>query len=368
MEIPQMDLARQHKSLEKELKAAFAEVLESNHYILGEKVVAFEKALAKLVGTDFAVGVGSCTDALRLALAALRIGAGDEVITTPFSFVATADVIVRAGAKPVFVDINPETFNISSEQVKAAITPRTRAVIAVHLYGLPCRINVLQPMLHARKVALIEDCAQALGAEADGKPVGGWGTIGCHSFFPTKTLGGFGDGGACTLNDAELSRELASLRAHGMRIRYISEQIGFKSRLDALQAALLLVKLPFVKQWSEDRQKGAKLYNEGLQGLPIVLPNVPQGRTHVFHQYTIRTDRRDKLANYLKANGIATAVYYPVPIHLQPAFAFLGYNAGSFPEAEKASAEVLTLPLFAGIRPVEIEYICEHVREFYQGK
>jgi len=368
MEIPQMDLARQHKPLERELKAAFAEILETNHYILGEKVAIFEKDLAKLVGTEFAVGVGSCTDALRLALAALHIGPGDEVITTPFSFVATADVIVRAGAKPVFVDINPETYNISSEQVKAAITPRTRAVIAVHLYGLPSRINVLQPLCHAKNIALIEDCAQALGAEVDGKPVGSWGTIGCHSFFPTKALGGFGDGGACTLNDAELSRELQSLRVHGMRIRYVSEHIGFKSRLDALQAALLLVKLPHMHKWAEERQKSARLYDEGLKGLPIVLPSIPQGRTHVFHQYTIRTDRRDKLADHLKVNGVSTAVYYPVPIHLQPAFEFLGHKAGSYPKAEKASAEVLTLPLFAGIRPDEIEYVCEKVREFYKGK
>jgi len=363
-----MDLARQHKPLEKELKVAFAEVLESNHYILGEKVATFEKALAKLVGTKFAVGVGSCTDALRLALAALHIGPGDEVITTPFSFVATADVIVRACAKPVFVDINPTTYNISSEQVKTAITPHTKAVIAVHLYGLPARMRVLQPTCHAKGIALIEDCAQALGAEVDGKPVGGWGTIGCHSFFPTKTLGGFGDGGACTLNDAELSRELASLRAHGMRIRYISEHIGFKSRLDALQAALLSVKLPHVHKWAEERQKGAKLYNEGLKDLPIILPSTPHGRTHVFHQYTIRTDRRDKLADHLKVNGVSTAVYYPVPIHLQPAFGFLGHQPGSFPEAEKAAAEVLTLPLFAGIRPDEIEYACDQVREFYKGK
>jgi dTDP-4-amino-4,6-dideoxygalactose transaminase len=368
MEIPQMVLARQHKPLESELKAAFAEILTKNQYILGETVAAFEKAFAKQVGTKFAVGVGSCTDALRLALAALNIGVGDEVITTPFSFVATADVIVRAGAKPVFVDINSKTFNISSEQVKTAITPRTKAVIAVHLYGLPARLRVLQPTCHAKGVVLIEDCAQALGAEVDGKPVGGWGTIGCHSFFPTKALGGFGDGGACTLNDAELSRALQSLRVHGMRQRYVSERIGFKSRLDALQAALLLVKLPHVHKWAEERQHGAKLYQVGLKDLPVILPHVPHGRVHVYHQYTIRAENRDKLAEHLKANGIATAVYYPVPIHLQPAFAFLGHKPGSFPKAEKAAAEVLTLPLFAGITADEIAYICEKIREFYQGK
>ncbi len=268
----------------------------------------------------------------------------------------------------MFVDINPKTFNISSEQVKTAITERTKAVIAVHLYGLPARMRVLQPTCHAKGIALIEDTAQALGAEVDGKPVGGWGTIGCHSFFPTKALGGFGDGGACTLNDAELSRELQSLRVHGMRIRYISEQIGFNGRLDALQAALLSVKLPHLHLWAEERQQGARLYSDGLQGLPIVLPTIPQGRTHVFHQYTIRAEKRNELVEYLGSKGIASAIYYPVPIHLQPAFGFLGLKPGSFPEAEKAAAEVLTLPLFAGIKPDEIEYVCEHVRAFYQGK
>jgi dTDP-4-amino-4,6-dideoxygalactose transaminase len=238
----------------------------------------------------------------------------------------------------------------------------------VHLYGLPARVRVLQPTCHVKGVALIEDCAQATGAEVDGKPVGGWGTIGCHSFFPTKALGGFGDGGACTLNDAEISRALQSLRVHGMRQRYISERIGFKSRLDAVQAALLMVKLPYVHKWAQERQQGAKLYHEGLKDLPVELPHVPHGRVHVYHQYTVRAENRDKLSDYLKNAGIATAIYYPVPIHLQPAFEFLGHKPGSFPKAEKAAAEVLTLPLFAGIKPDEIEYICDKVKEFYKGK
>jgi len=366
MQIPQMDLSRQHDQIKQELIDTFIEVITANQYILGERVQQFEKRLAKLTETNFAVGVASGTDALRLSLAALDVKCGDEVITTPFSFVASADVIVRAGATPVFVDINPTTYNISGEKLKSAVTRKTKAVIVVHLYGLPCNMTAIQPLCKKRDIALIEDCAQALGAEVEGRHVGGWGTIGCHSFFPTKTLGGFGDGGACTLNDAELAGRLSSLRVHGSVKKYYSEEIGFKSRLDALQAALLSVKLKLFPRWAKMRTAAAKLYTERLQDLPIVLPITPPGRLHAYHQYTIRTPQRDKLFTHLHKAGISPAIYYPTPIHLQPAFSFLGLGAGSFPEAEKAAKEVITLPLFPGITVDEIDYVAEKVREFFK--
>lgn len=363
-----MDLRRQHDPIKQELMEAFEKVLTENQYILGERVVQFENELAHLTDTKFAVGVGSGTDALRLSLRALDIGPGDEVITTTFSFVASADIIVRAGAKPVFIDIQPDTYNLSSEQAKAAINPKTKAIIAVHLYGLPCNMSGLQPVCKAKNVWLIEDCAQALGAEIHGRHVGSWGIIGCHSFFPTKTLGGFGDGGACTLSDAELASRLRALRQHGARTKYYSQEIGYKSRLDAIQAALLLVKLRQFPKWAKQRTEAAKLYNKRLAGLPVVLPVVPDGRVHAFHQYTIRTEKRDELAAFLKKAGISVALYYPVPIHLQPAFEFLGLKEGSLPEAEKAAKEVLSLPIFPGITPEEIDYVGSKIEEFFKGK
>jgi dTDP-4-amino-4,6-dideoxygalactose transaminase len=368
-----LDLKAQFETIESEVCIAVASVLKSQHFILGEEVRFLETELAAFLDVPFAIGCASGSDALYLALCALEIGPGDEVITTPFTFVATAGAIARTGAKPIFVDIDPATFNIDPSLIAAAITPRTRAVIPVHLFGAPADLDPILTMAGKHKLAIIEDAAQAIGASYDGRRVGGFGEFGCFSFFPSKNLGGAGDGGLVTTRTQDLADRLKLLRAHGSRRKYHAEILGMNSRLDALQAAILRVKLRHLKRWEEQRQLHASIYRElfeaaqGIGGL-VRLPTVPQHCTHVYNQFVIRCADRGRLQAYLSENGIPTEIYYPSPLHLQPAFAYLGYGRGSLPHAEAACEEVLALPIYPELSEAVQERIVHAVSQFYVAK
>ncbi len=348
--IPLLDLAEQNGPLMPALREAFERVVRSSHFILGEEVEAFEREIAAYVGSHHAIGVSSGTDALLVALMALDVGAGDEVVTTPFSFFATAGCIARLGARPVFVDIDPATFNMDVAKVEAAIGPRTRAVVPVHLFGQACDLACLREVCRASGVALVEDAAQALGASAGDLRVGTVGEFGCFSFFPSKNLGAFGDGGLVTTDDAALAGRVASLRVHGAQSKYRHHALGGNFRLDALQAAILRVKLPHLDAWTHARRENAARYDALFASAdlaPALLrtpPRIVAG--HVYNQYVIRTARRDALRDHLRGEGIGCEVYYPEPLHLQPALAALGLGPGAFPEAERAAREVLALPCF----------------------
>lgn len=364
-----LDLKAQYLPIQDEIHAAINRVLESQHFILGEEVASFEKEIAAFVGVPHAIACASGSDALYLALLASNVGHGDEVITSPFTFVATAGSIARTGARPVFVDIDPLTFNISAEGIANAITPRTRAIIPVHLFGYPADMTAIQKLAADHKLAVIEDAAQAIGCRYHEKQIGSLGTYGCFSFFPSKNLGCAGDGGLVTTQDPALADRLKLLRAHGSRTKYSYEIIGTNSRLDALQAAILRAKLKHLPAWTEGRRANAKRYGElfrraGLDGsvkLPVAVP----GMYHVYNQFTIRAPRRDALRKHLTTAGIPTDVYYPNPLHTQPAFSYLGYGPGDFPEAERASNEVLALPVYAELPPESQELIVEQIAKFY---
>lgn len=357
--IPPLDLKRQYQAIGADVSAAVLEVLASGAYIGGPMVQNFEQKFATYVGTTECVGCNSGTDALYLALRAMKIGAGDEVITTPFTFIATAETISAVGAKPVFVDIDLATFNLDLDRLAAAITPRTKAIMPVHLFGNPLDMTQLMSIAQQHNLIVIEDCAQATGAKWHGKQVGSIGHFGCFSFFPTKNLGGCGDGGAITLNDVELAGNLRMYREHGSRQRYYHEAIGINSRLDAIQAAILQVKLQHLDLWNQQRATVAARYQELLANIPrIVTPQVTPGGESVWNQYTIRvvapagTDAaayRDRVRASLQAAGVISMIYYPLPLHLQSVYQDLGYPAGSFPITERVSHEVLSLPMFPEI-------------------
>jgi dTDP-4-amino-4,6-dideoxygalactose transaminase len=345
--IPILDLTRQYQTLKAQIDAAVGDVFADGHFINGPNVQAFEKELAQYVGTGFGVGVNSGTDALHLALRALSIGPGDEVITTPFTFVATTEAIGIVGATPVFVDIDPRTYNLDPERLEAAITPRTKAILPVHLYGAPAPMREIMAIAERRGLAVVEDCAQAIGATIDGKGVGSFGRFGCFSFFPSKNLGAYGDGGLVTTNSASDAARIKALRAHGGRVKYHHEELGVNSRLDEVQAAILRVKLRYLGNWTQARRSIAARYEAGFAGIAgIGLPVEQSGMRNVYHQYTIRVDGRDALQKNLSAAGIATMVYYPVPLHLQEVHAALGHAAGAFPHAEAAARGVLSLPMY----------------------
>ncbi len=348
-----LDVAAQNGPLMQRLIDKAAEVIRSGRYILGPEVEAFEREVAKYIGVEHAIGVSSGTDALLVALMALGIGAGDEVITTPFSFFATAGCIARVGAKPVFVDIRPDTFNLDVEQVEASVTERTKAILPVHLFGQACDMGALGEIAAKHQLPLIEDAAQAIGTRSPAGPVGGLGAYGCFSFFPSKNLGGFGDGGLVTTNDADLADKARVIRAHGSKPKYYHAVVGGNFRLDALQAALLRVKLPALEGWTSVRRQNADRYDAAFAAarLDRSLLRTPVRRFegHIYNQYVIRTSQRDALQTNLKRHKIATAIYYPVPLHRQECFAYLGYAVGSLPVAENASEEVLALPIFAGL-------------------
>jgi len=354
--IPPLDLKRQYQAIGADVSAAVLEVLASGAYIGGPIVQNFEQQFATYVGTTACVGCNSGTDALYLALRAMNIGAGDEVITTPFTFIATAETISGVGAKPVFVDIDLATFNLDLSQLAAAITPRTKAIMPVHLFGNPVDMTKLMSIATQHHLTVIEDCAQATGAKWQGKPVGSIGHFGCFSFFPTKNLGACGDGGAITLNDARLAADLQMFREHGSRQRYYHEAIGVNSRLDAIQAAILRVKLPHLDLWNQQRSAVATRYQQLLANIPgIITPQVTSGGESAWNQYTIRvvaptgTDaaaHRDRVRASLQEAGVISMIYYPLPLHLQAVYQDLGYPVGSFPNTERVSHEVLSLPMF----------------------
>ena len=354
--IPPLDLKRQYQAIGADVSAAVLEVLASGAYIGGPIVQNFEQQFATYVGTTECVGCNSGTDALYLALRAMNIGAGDEVITTPFTFIATAETISGVGAKPVFVDIDLATFNLDLSQLAAAMTPRTKAIMPVHLFGNPVDMTELMSIAAQHHLTVIEDCAQATGAKWQGKPVGSIGHFGCFSFFPTKNLGACGDGGAITLNDARLAADLQMFREHGSRQRYYHEAIGVNSRLDAIQAAILRVKLPHLDLWNQQRSAVASRYQQLLADIPgIITPQVTPGGESAWNQYTIRvvaplgTDaaaHRDRVRASLQEAGVISMIYYPLPLHLQAVYQDLAYPVGSFPNTERVSHEVLSLPMF----------------------
>ena len=345
-----LDLEAQYQPLRAEILAAITRVCDSQRFILGPEVEALERELAAHFGVSHAITVSSGTDALLAALMALGIGPGDDVITTTFSFFATAGAISRAGARPVFVDIDPITHNLDPAGVRAAITSRTRAIMPVHLYGLCADMDPIMDVAHGANVAVIEDAAQAIGATYKSKPAGTIGTIGCFSFFPSKNLGAFGEGGLMTTNDQALATEIRLLRNHGAEPKYFHKRIGGNFRLDALQAAVLRVKLPHLDRWTSMRQRNAERYQQlfestGLTDV-ITLPTVPPDRSHIFNQYVIRVAERGHVRRLLDDRGIGTEIYYPVPFHLQECFASLGHRRGDFPHAEAAADSVLALPIY----------------------
>jgi dTDP-4-amino-4,6-dideoxygalactose transaminase len=365
---PFLDLKAQFASISGEIVAAVTEVLESQHFILGPQVDAFEREIASLTGCDDAIACASGSDALILALLALEVGRGDEVITTPFTFVASAGSIARVGARPVFVDIDADTFNMSPEAIEKAITPRTRAIMPVHLFGLPADMSKIQEIAEGHKLSIIEDAAQAIGARHEGRAVGSLGTTGCFSFFPSKNLGGAGDGGIITTRDASVADRLRLLRVHGARKKYEYELLGMNSRLDALQAAVLRVKLEHLFSWTSSRRSNAERYHELFKEFRVQnivkAPGVPAGEKHVYNQFTIRSKDRNALREYLTRRGIPTEIYYPKPLHLQRAFAFLGYKQGDFPIAENASLEVLSLPIYPELKEEQQRAVVAAIADF----
>ena len=369
MNVPLVDLAVQHHPIRAEILAAIEGVLTAETYILGPSVETFEADLCRHLRVAHAVGVGSGTDALFLALTALNLGPGAEVVTTPFTFFATAAAIIRAGATPVFVDIEPQTFNLDPRLLEPHLTERTRAILPVHIFGQCAEMEPLLAVAASRGLVIVEDAAQAMGAERGGSRAGTFGQAGCLSFFPTKNLGGLGDGGAVVTNDAAVADRLRSLRVHGSRTRYQHEELGANSRLDAVQAAVLSVKLKYVEEWSRARHDNAyryaKLFTEAGLVDTVTLPTIQKENRHVFNQFVIRASRRDALKAFLAKRGVGTEIYYPIPLHLQPALHHLGYRAGALPEAERAAVEVLALPIYPGLTPDQQGYVVEQIRAFY---
>jgi dTDP-4-amino-4,6-dideoxygalactose transaminase len=362
--VPLLDLKPQYASIRAEILARVAALFESQHFILGEEVAAFERELAAYCSVPFAVGCASGSDALILALRALGIGRGDKVLTTPYSFFATAGSIAHTGATPVFADVDPATFNLDPARV--AEFRGVRAIIAVHLYGGCADMDRIRDA--APGIPVIEDAAQAIGAEYKNRRAGSMGAIGCFSFFPSKNLGAFGDGGAVTVNDPALAVRLQSLRVHGSTTKYVHDEIGYNSRLDAIQAAVLRVKLPHLDQWTAGRQANAELYRTTFKArkTPVIAPVAAAYQTrHIYNQFVIRCERRDQLREYLKSEGIGTEVYYPIPLHLQPCFADLGYRPGDLPVAEQLARESLALPVHPDLTSDDIETVAAAVHRFY---
>lgn len=369
--VPLLDLARENGPLEAEIQAAIQQVCRAGAFVLGPACQELERQLAELCNVRHAVGCASGSDALLLALMACDIGPGDEVITPSFTFFATASAVWRLGAKPVFVDIDPTTFNIDPAAIAAAITPRTKAIIPVHLFGQPANLQAIQQLADAHGLVVIEDAAQAIGASWQQRPVGSWGQIGCLSFYPTKNLGGFGDGGMLLTNDSQLAERLELIRAHGMKPRYVHREVGINSRLDSLQAAVLNVKLPHLIDWTAARQANAARYHELFSAVHLsdcfVLPSVAPGARSVWNQYTIRVTHglRDALRQYLRDRGVGSEIYYPIPLHRQTCFATLGYREGSLPHTEQAAREVLSLPVFPQLTALEQETVVHHTVRFF---
>jgi len=362
--IPVVDLKTQYAAIKPEVDAAIQRVVESTGFIMGPEVRSFEEAFARFVGAEAAIGVASGTAALHLALLACGIGPGDEVITTPFTFYATAEAINQAGATPVFVDIAPDTYNLDPAKLEAAITPRTRAIVPVHLYGQSADMDAILAIARRHGLRVIEDAAQAHAAEHHGRRCGSLGDLACFSFYPSKNLGCYGDGGMVTGSDPALLARIRRLRDHGRVGKYEHVELGWGSRLDALQAAILGAKLPHLEQWTEQRRAAAARYNDLLSGAEVVVPAERPYNRHVYYCYVIRTPRRDGLAAHLAEQGIDTIVHYPIPMHLQPAYREMGLGPGTFPVAEAAAQQVLSLPMFPEITPEQQQRVAGAVRSF----
>jgi len=368
--VPLLDLKAQYRVIKAEVLSAIEAVCDEQGFVLGPRVSAFEEATAQYIGSRYAIGCASGSDALLLSLMAMGVNAGDEVITVPFTFFATAGAISRLGAKPVFVDIQPKTFNIAPSLTEKAITPRTKAIIPVHLFGQCADMAAINEIARRKNVKVIEDACQAIGAAQQGKRAGVLGDTGCFSFFPTKNLGGFGDGGIITTNDKALADSVAMLRVHGSQVRYLHEAVGINSRLDALQAAVLQIKLKYLDQWTEGRRRNAERYQRLFTQTNLVervtLPPTAPGNFHVYNQYTVRVQQRDELRNFLKDKGIGSEVYYPLPMHLQQCYRDLGYQKGAFPLSEQASEEVMSIPIYAELTEAQQVYVVEMIAEFYR--
>src|SRR5215213_6422792 len=369
MNVPLLDLQAQYVSLRDELREALERVMISQRFVLGDEVRELENTIAAYCETKHAIGCASGSDALLLTLMALDVKTGDEVITTPFSFFATAACVARLGARPVFVDIDPQTYNIDPSMVADAITPRTKAIMPVHIYGQCALMDPLLELSERRGIPIVEDAAQAIGASDKGRRAGSIGLMGCFSFYPTKNLGGAGDGGMVTTNDTRIAERLRRLRAHGGSTEYQHEEVGINSRLDELQAAVLRVKFPSLDRWSEERARRAERYTELLNkanlSFPLMTPYVRRAGRHIFHQYVIRVSgNRDNLSEHLKAHGIGSKVYYPVPLHLQECFSNLGYKEGDFPQSESAARETLALPVYPELTDEQQVYVVESIRSF----
>lgn len=371
IKVPLLDLHAEHESLREEILMALERVLESQAFILGPEVAALEEEIARYSGARYGVGCASGSDALLLALMALGIGSGDEVITTAYSFFATASAVTRLGARPVFVDIDPGTYNVNTALVEEAVTEHTRALMPVHLYGQCAEMKALMKVSRRHGLPLVEDAAQAIGAEDHGERAGAMGQIGCFSFYPTKNLGGAGDGGMLTTNDEQVAERLRVLRAHGMSPKYFHKEVGINSRLDSLQAAVLRVKLQRLDEWSKARKANADRYrtlftDAGLTE-EVSLPFEREDALHTYNQFVIRVSAhlRDALREHLRLDDVGTEVYYPVPLHLQECFRFLGHSEGDFPESEKAARETIALPIFPSLRPEQQEHVVGSIRRFF---
>jgi dTDP-4-amino-4,6-dideoxygalactose transaminase len=371
MAVPVLNLKAQYAGIRSRIDAAVHAVLESGHFVLGPNVAALEGELGRFLGVARAVTMASGTDALHLGLRALGVGAGDLVLIPAFTFVATATAVSYIGARPVFVDIEPKTFNLDPDRVrdylaKDAPGPRpegqVKAMIPVHLYGLPADMEPLLALARSRGIGVVEDAAQAVGATYHGRRVGGLGHVGCFSFYPTKNLGAMGDGGLATTQDAELGDHLLRLRVYGGRQRYVHEELGFNSRLDEIQAAVLRVKLEFLEEWTARRRAIAARYRAGLEGLGLALPAESPGSTHVYHQFAVRVPDRDVVQRRMAERGVQTAIYYPIPLHLQPMYRELGYRTGHFPEAERAAREVLCLPMYPELTDAQVDEVVDAVK------
>ncbi len=366
MKVPLLDLKRQYQSIKPELDAAILNVLNHAQFILGPEVKQFEEKAAAYCGAKHAVGVASGTDALLLALRACGVGPGDEVITSTFSFFASAGVISRLGATPVFADVDPKTYNVTASEIAKKINSKTRAIMPVHLYGQTADMDSIMDLANSKKLPVIEDAAQAIGAKYNGKKAGTIGRFGCFSFFPSKNLGGLGDGGMVTCNSDEDAEMIRKLRVHGSKPKYYHSIVGYNSRLDTLQAAALLVKLNHLDHWTEGRRKKAARYNQLLAGLPVEPPFEPDFNYHIYHQYTLAVPKRDELRKFLTEREIGTEIYYPVPLHQQECYASVGYKEGSFPVSERRAVEVLSLPIFPELTDAEQDFTAASIREFYR--
>jgi dTDP-4-amino-4,6-dideoxygalactose transaminase len=367
MQVPLLDLKAQYADLRAEVDDAVRRVMESTRFIGGPEITGLEEEIARYSQTPHGIACASGTDALLLSLKCLGVGPGDEVVTSAYSFFASAGTIVNAGGTPVFVDIDPRNYNLDVHRLEAAITPRTKAVVAVHLYGQCCDLTAVKAVCDKHQVWLIEDAAQAIGAEWDGKRAGSVGDFGCFSFFPSKNLGGAGDGGMIVTRSAEYADRLRLLREHGARPKYYHAIVGTNSRLDALQAAILRVKLRHLDRWSEARAKNAELYHQLFEGSRVGRPFRDPRARHIYNQYVIRIERRDELKKHLADRGIGTEVYYPVPLHLQQCFAGLGYKPGDMPHSEAAANQTLALPIYPELGEERIRYVAQSVREFVDG-